>query len=351
MARTGINYIDVSKAAQALLDEGKNPTVERVRVYLGTGSNSTISPLLSRWKQENSQSNDTEGLSSGILRAVKAINESLQQSADLKIEEVKEEGETQVLEAKDKLDKAIIQIEQLTCDNKELKSQLELNQSNNTELRNQLETERIKVAHLSTENEEIKTQFKLAKSTIQEQKQELQQVRESAEHYQTQSAEDRQRERDQYQTSKQQLEEVIQTTRQQLDIEMKRSKQLENEKLHLTKQLNQFNNELDQTKETLQSQSLNMIEAIQKLELKETLLSELQEDHSELNVKHASLMAEFNDLNAAKLQSEYRAHELETRLSEANNKASILDGEHKIVCQEKAMLQGQFKQLQESMRQ
>ena len=51
MARAGIIYSHVAKAAAALVAEGKNPTVDTIRAALGdTGSKSTIAPLLKRWK-------------------------------------------------------------------------------------------------------------------------------------------------------------------------------------------------------------------------------------------------------------------------------------------------------------
>ena len=52
MARTGILYSDVMKAAQIVAADGRNPTVDSVREALGsTGSKSTIAPLLKRGKE------------------------------------------------------------------------------------------------------------------------------------------------------------------------------------------------------------------------------------------------------------------------------------------------------------
>ncbi|MDO8774232.1 MAG: DNA-binding protein, partial [Burkholderiaceae bacterium] len=50
MARAGILYSDVAKAASQLADSGKSPTVDTVRDAMGnTGSKSTIAPMLKRW--------------------------------------------------------------------------------------------------------------------------------------------------------------------------------------------------------------------------------------------------------------------------------------------------------------
>jgi len=53
MARTGVTYFDISKAASSIQAKGENPTVDRVREWLGTGSKGTIAPLLKQWKHEN----------------------------------------------------------------------------------------------------------------------------------------------------------------------------------------------------------------------------------------------------------------------------------------------------------
>jgi len=45
----GIASTDIERAADALLREGKRPTIERIRARLGRGSPNTINPLLDVW--------------------------------------------------------------------------------------------------------------------------------------------------------------------------------------------------------------------------------------------------------------------------------------------------------------
>src|SRR5512144_10676 len=52
MARPGLSYEDVKKTAAVLLEQGMNPSIQRIRTILGTGSNSTIADHLKRWQQE-----------------------------------------------------------------------------------------------------------------------------------------------------------------------------------------------------------------------------------------------------------------------------------------------------------
>ena len=62
MARAGVTYHDVAKAAEAIKSQRQEPTVDRVREHLGTGSKSTIAPLLKRWRSDNGEAVDTGGL-------------------------------------------------------------------------------------------------------------------------------------------------------------------------------------------------------------------------------------------------------------------------------------------------
>jgi len=54
MARKLVEYAEVAKAAQALKDAGKKPTIVGVRELLDSkGSYTTISTYLKRWAEEN----------------------------------------------------------------------------------------------------------------------------------------------------------------------------------------------------------------------------------------------------------------------------------------------------------
>jgi chromosome segregation ATPase len=50
MARPGVVYSEIARAATQLVAQGKNPTVEQVRLILGTGSSTTIANHLRQWK-------------------------------------------------------------------------------------------------------------------------------------------------------------------------------------------------------------------------------------------------------------------------------------------------------------
>ena len=90
MARPGVDYLFVAQVAQSLLDEGITPTIERVRMRLGTGSNSTIARYLLQFKEQNpiDTANATllDGLPTHLLSLVKDLWNNLLQKSDEKIE-------------------------------------------------------------------------------------------------------------------------------------------------------------------------------------------------------------------------------------------------------------------------
>lgn len=57
MGRLGVTYEAVKKVAVKLVDLNKNPTVDNIRLELGTGSKTTILSHLRKWHTESSTKN------------------------------------------------------------------------------------------------------------------------------------------------------------------------------------------------------------------------------------------------------------------------------------------------------
>lgn len=84
MARPGIGYAQVADAAAQLTAAGKNPTVDGIREALGgTGSKSTIAPLLKRWKTAHQETvaQAELGLPIELVQALKGVYEKVQAEA------------------------------------------------------------------------------------------------------------------------------------------------------------------------------------------------------------------------------------------------------------------------------
>ena len=90
MGRPGVTYTDVSNAASHLMGEGKNPTVEQVRLLIGSGSSTTIANHLRQWKQDQHGSAliaAKENLPPALVEMVKGLWERMMDLSQDKLNE------------------------------------------------------------------------------------------------------------------------------------------------------------------------------------------------------------------------------------------------------------------------
>ena len=96
MSRIGITYEEVTNAAKRLQERGENPTVDRVRELLGTGSNSTIARYLRDWKTDSDNAIGNNRLPADLLTIVNGLCEKIQEKAMQWILGIEQEAEHKV---------------------------------------------------------------------------------------------------------------------------------------------------------------------------------------------------------------------------------------------------------------
>ncbi|MBT2304209.1 DNA-binding protein [Variovorax paradoxus] len=111
----GIQEDDVFAAADALLAEGKRPTIERVRLKIGRGSPNTVSPMLERWfgtladrlvgsaagsASGRPAGNDPDGMPVGVRNAARLLWETARREAE-EIQRVEMESVRAELQARE----------------------------------------------------------------------------------------------------------------------------------------------------------------------------------------------------------------------------------------------------------
>lgn len=349
MARTGVTYSDITKAAEAIKSYGQEPTVDRVREQLGTGSKSTIAPLLKRWRAESDDPDNINGLPNDLIEVVKSLYERVQQTADHKIELAQTEFNSITEGLRLELAEAHNAISQFTSRQQELEQQLYTTQEHNQILGKSLDESRLSAEKSEFQRDEAKARVTELKTTIEEVKQENRDIRDHFEHYQQRTAEDRQLERDQFRTTNQQLQTETQRLAEQLSkAEALISEQIKERIIHqssiedlstkqqlLQQQVSSKNNELGVLNEKYQSKKLRS--------------NKLIEQNNELQQRLHSLIGLHSvadkEIEVLKLNLKKSASEL----CDIKDKNSLLTDENKVILQEKAILQGQFKQLQSSI--
>lgn len=180
MARYGITYEEVAKAASTMIQQRQNPTVEKVRTSLGsTGSFATISKHLSTWRKQYFENQTNPSVVEEVVApqevstVITSAWEQLNNQAKQQIEKIKQEYDEKLVvilqekeqlqqvhdEAKSALEKERTQVNHLETDlklkNKEL---IELRQQTAT-LEAELKSKNESFAALQSETRLLVTEL------------------------------------------------------------------------------------------------------------------------------------------------------------------------------------------------
>jgi len=349
MARAGVTYHDVAKAAEAIKNLRQEPTVDRVREHLGTGSKSTIAPLLKRWRSDNGETADLGGLPNDLVEVVKSLHERVQQMADHRIEQARQEFKELNGELRKKLDDANNTIAQLNARHKDLEMQVGQLTDEVVQKTQALEDARIKLTKAELQRDEAVTRTTELKANVTELKQENRDIRDHFEHYQQRTAEDRQQEREQFRTTNQQMQDQLRELRGHLaQAEIRISDQTET-----NRRQQQSTEELEQISTGLSRELSEKARTIEKLdnELEVALSKSLEHQQQKDKLAEQFAAIELQKADADK-EVALLSQSLETAkatLKATQDKVMLLTDENKVILQEKAVIQGQFKQLQSSL--
>ncbi|MDC8804848.1 DNA-binding protein [Halomonas pacifica] len=114
MARSGVQYEDVQRAIDTLLQRQETPSVQKVREVLGTGSFTTISDHLREWRARRESNRDTpptQALPEALQRGMAELWTEAQERANQALGHYREEADRRVAEAQEAADQARRQAE------------------------------------------------------------------------------------------------------------------------------------------------------------------------------------------------------------------------------------------------
>lgn len=340
MARPGVSYHDVAQAAETLRAQGRNPTVDRVLAVLGTGSKSTLAPLLKQWKVQQGQgAKAAAGLPETVVSAVKDLHDQLQQRAEHTVAQAREEFQGLAADLKGQLRQAEAGIDALGADNQAQQERIQTLEADNADLKGNLEQARLEAATRGTELGEVRARLSETQARLEEQGHDLRQVRGHFEHYQDQMAEDRQRERDQGRQLQQQLEGRLQSLSEQLNREVARSTALEAAQQVAEQATTQCRQALDRTQQAHQARVLEVARQTEAIKGLAAVKATLEERIGVLEVQRDALVG-------AKGEWEAVRRLIEQQLATVRDQVRQRGDENKRLAQAKAHLEGQLKQLQ-----
>ncbi|RLT90796.1 DNA-binding protein [Ketobacter sp. GenoA1] len=334
---------------EAIKSQRQEPTVDRVREHLGTGSKSTIAPLLKRWRSDNGEAADIGGLPNDLIEVVKSLHERVQQMADHRIEQARQEFEGFNQALRKELTEAKNTIVQLTARQQDLENQIERQNKEKGEAEKSLEDARISLVKAESQRDEAIARTTELKGSVAELKQENKDIREHFEHYQQHTAEDRQQEREQFRAVTQGLKDQVRDLQHRLTQAESKASEL----FDANAQLQSNAGKLEQVNTTLNRELNGKVEDIHAL--KKNLEDSLTK-YRDFQHKNEQLVENMAVITTQKAEVEKQVAVLSQALEAAKaelkacqDKIVFLTDENKVIIQEKAMIQGQFKQLQGSL--
>lgn len=340
MGRIGVSYEEVAQAAQQAQGKGKSPTVDNVRLIIGTGSKSTISRHLRDWRDQQGIARGSDGaIPSELLGLVKGLWERLRDTVEQKAYDYRREADEKV--------KQISQ--QLSQSQQQYKSLQEQHHKLEEKLHQQIKTTNETQDKLAIEQQE---KFKLAEryaaqeSHRNEQQAEIERLHQLLKHMQHNL--------EHYQEAAQQLrqEQSLIIEKQCNEYEQKIS-QLQQQIANISAERSFYKAQYEQSEQALvklQSNYETLNKTNQKLQIKYHSLSQ---EHSKLTQQHQEYSNDYELKKklAIELQIKLTAHvdkvaSLEKIAANADDKIQALRDDLNFVSREKANFEGQVAQLQ-----
>ncbi|MDP2608540.1 MULTISPECIES: DNA-binding protein [unclassified Oceanobacter] len=341
-----MTYQDVDQAAAAITQAGTEPTVDRVREHLGTGSKSTIAPLLKRWRQQRDEHSNSDGLPAELLQALKLVYAQAQALAEQKIEQIEADTQQQLQTMQEELAQAVALQQQTSLENTQQQEQIERLKAERKQLSQTLEQQTLKLVKSDATLDETRQQLVECRATIAELRQENRDIRDHFEHYQQQMASDRQQEREQFRFSLQQLEDRQQDLQQQLNAASTKNNQLDTLNISQAQQLEQQSLAMSRLKQALAEASRAQREADIHLEHSRTAIADLQQQNDTLQ---ASLTANNQQLTTSQHEQQRLSLLLDNATQAAADNRTECDRlaeENRQLAEAKAISLGQIRQLE-----
>lgn len=349
MARPGVTYLDVANAAQQLVTVGRTPTIETIRIALGTGSNSTLGVHLKTWKSKQDQTQQIatkENIPEELISALKGVWERVMNQSEDRIQTVYQETQQELLQLRQEVqrlqkDNAILQQQY-----QQAKQERDSFTHEKSAIEQMLADGKIEIATLTEKLVGAEQQNHEKQARIDELHRQNQQVQANLEHYRNASLEQRIADQQRHEQHQKQLEHIIQQLNQEL-AKVKRERELfQQQSQNVILENSSLKTQID--KFSVQHESLSTQLAASIRELGKTT-----QDKQNWKDQFHALQEKLNEQSKAYLESQtqhaiitQQLMTIKAEFQEMREQNKLLAHEKWILGQEKAQLYGQFKQLE-----
>ncbi|MDR3477082.1 MAG: DNA-binding protein [Gammaproteobacteria bacterium] len=349
MSRPGVTYQDIAAAANQAKGQGKNITIENIRAILGTGSISTISHHLKKWKEAESSTQQIaskENLPEELVSLIKGLWERLTQQAENRITEMENHYQVTILELQESQEKYKTnnhRWQQLFQQWQEEKGVLSIGKQ---QLEQSLQESLEQNVALTSKQAALLEQLQEKQARINELHHLHKQTQENLEHYRESAREQRLLDQQQYDQQKQEYQSEIKMLSGQSMMRAEKIAILEQQFQSLQLAHETLNKNHDLSKSTIERYATQLKETEKaKNDLQQSGLhwqKQLQESQVKLEEKSNKLI----DIQTEAKVLSQQLSDIKETLKEMKSHHDLLSHDKWILAQEKSQLEGQLKQMQ-----
>lgn len=306
MARPGVLYVHVAQAAARLVAEGHNPTIDSIRAALGgTGSKSTIAPLLKRWKSAHpvTVAQAELGLPAELVLALKGVYEKVQADATLQCQQAAEAHQAETTALQDQLQQACVERDALLSVQEQQAQALAAATSHSQGLADTVQRQEIALAGLGSEKLGLEQRLAERAAEVDSLTQQLRQARGQFEHFQESVAQQRADERQNAEQRHQRQEHELAGLRQRLLVQQTRLGELQAQEQRLVQDRDHLQGTLLTTQATL----------------------------AQSQIAHEHVLLQFTDLKQVHLAMESRYAQSEQCLAETRTNLAVSERERSLL--------------------
>lgn len=349
MARPGITYSEVARAATQLIEQKVRPSIEAVRRILGTGSNSTISRHLREWiKTQGVQSELEQGLPDSLLIAVRGIYDGMREQASSELTTLATEKEQTIRDLKASI--SVLETTHAQSSQEQIRLQTTINQGEQERaaLARQLESSKRESDKQAADNHLLTERLSDKQTEIERLNQLLSHTQSNLDHY-------REIMRQERVSDKQAFEEKIAALENQRHLQQGKTAEAREE----ISRLKQLLESLEHAQKTVKNAETASLEKTQRseIDLQKTLLklAQLQQTYEQLLSDHQTLTKGIDSdkikINELIIKTETQNERIslrETALQKAEDSLKSLADKHLFLTQEKTELAFQLQKVLET---
>lgn len=291
MARGGVNKVLVQNARNAIVARGENPSIDAVRIQLGsTGSKTTIHRYLKEIEDaERERKADSTSLSEQLATFVSQLADQLNEEAHAAVAKDREQLGRERLDYQDQARQAESRIQQLESQCDQLMEQLRIALQSLQQEQQQRQTIEIENARLLQANCDQDALLQDRAGQIRSLEDKHQHARDALEHYRQASKEQREQEQRRHESQVQQLQLEQRQLQQTLMIKQNELTQLNRDNERLLTEARQLNRD-HRAQQRLLDQKAQVMDALQsQLIAAEAIQLNLEQRNQDLQCELGSL--------------------------------------------------------------